>query len=97
MSKDNIKTGRDLAYWERNQLVAFLSKLYPAWLIEHPTEDVNWEENWRWIVLIELPTGQATWHIHISEIEYFSHLEVSKTKKWDGHTTMEKYKRIREC
>lgn len=26
------KEGKDLVYWERNQLVAHLSKLYPSWL-----------------------------------------------------------------
>jgi hypothetical protein len=33
---------------------------------------------------IELPTGQVTWHLPQHPIE------------WDGHTTAEKYQRIRE-
>lgn len=43
------------------------------------------EEEPEWpVVYIELPTGQVSWHMpqHI--------------KKWDGHTTEEKYKRVDE-
>jgi hypothetical protein len=97
------------AYWERNQLVAALSKIYPAWLARHP-EGEEWEDDWRWIVFVEIPTKelenkyeqggrevklkrQLSWHIHDSELEYFSHLK-EKPNTWDGHTTEEKYRRL---
>lgn len=49
------KEGKDLIYWERNQLVAHLSKIYPSWLEKHPLEDTHWENDWRNIIFIETP------------------------------------------
>ncbi len=88
---------KDIAYAERDQLVAALSKLFPSHLERHPDEDTTWEDAWRWIVMVQLPTGQASWHIHDSELPIFAHLVrdiVHHT--WDGHTTEEKYKRLAE-
>lgn len=36
------------------------------------------------VVFIELPTGQVSWHVPQHEVV------------WDGHTTEEKYQRIKE-
>lgn len=82
---------KDNAYWERDQLVAALSKLYPAWLGYH---DGEWEDYWRTIVYINLPTGQVSWHIHDSEKGFFAHLDPG-LEEWDGHDTKEKYRRLR--
>ena len=90
------KEGKDLAYWERNQLVAHLSKIYPSWLEKHPAEDVTWEVEWRNIVVIETPGGQCSWHIHDSEICYFQHLTFREGSSWDGHSMEEKYKRLKK-
>lgn len=49
------KEGKDLAYWERNQLVAHLSKINTSWLQKHPLNDLQWEKEWRNIVFIETP------------------------------------------
>lgn len=84
---------KNIAYRERNQLVAFLSKLYPSHLAEHPIEDENWEKDWRTIICIHSPAGQLTWHIHDSEADLFFHLGDGHNH-WDGHTTEEKYKRL---
>lgn len=81
------------AYSERNRLVSALSKVFPSSIERHPDDDLEWENDWRWIVFIDLPTGQATWHIHDSEIPLFKHLEI-KGRKWDGHTNDEKYARL---
>lgn len=81
------------AYKERDMLVCALSKLFPAHLARHSEEDKEWEDDWRWIVYIELPTGQVSWHIHDSEREMFNHLEVGENK-WDGHNTERKYERL---
>lgn len=91
---------KDGAYRERDQLVAALSKIYPAWLERHPKEDEAWEDEWRWIVFVEIPTkdgrpGQLSWHIHDSELSYFDNLERRQGNSWDGHTTEEKYERLR--
>ena len=85
---------KDGAYSERNKLVSALSKLFPSWLEQHPEEDEEWEDDWRTIVFIQLPTGQASWHLHDSEINQFFHLEKKVGNSWDGHTTEEKYKRL---
>lgn len=88
-----ITDQKDGAYRERDALVCALSKVFPAHLCRHPEEDREWEDDWRWIVCVHLPTGQATWHIHDSERPHFDHLTVSQGH-WDGHTTEEKYQRL---
>ena len=106
--KDFEPFSKDQAYWERNQLILALSKLYPSWMELHPLEDENWDKDWRHIVIIlitafngveiqgrKLTTPeQLTWHIHDSEVPYFSHLELKSGNSWDGHTTEEKYERL---
>lgn len=89
-----LQRSKDGAYSERDNLVAALSKLFPASLERHDPSDTTWEDDWRWIVFIELPTGQASWHIHNSELPMFDHLIRETGIKWDGHTTEEKYDRL---
>lgn len=84
---------KDAAYAERDRLVCALSKVFPSYLSRHAEDDVEWENDWRWIVTIDLPTGQASWHIHDSEREWFAHLE-ARPNAWDGHSTEEKYRRV---
>ena len=89
-----LQSWRDKAgevYRERDQLVAALSKHYDAHLSWHAAED--WEDAWRNIVCIHLPTGQVTWHIHESELHLFDHLYM-QAGHWDGHGTPEKYRRL---
>lgn len=50
---------KDNAYWERNQLVSALSKVFPAHLAKHPEDDGEWEEDWRTIVVIKLPLDKC--------------------------------------
>jgi len=104
---------KDQAYWERNQLVAALSKIYPATLGKHPISDKSWDKEWRNIVYITIPVRcmprgfapecyqaygvqelQLSWHIHNDDTVYFKHLKRDLTK-WDGHTTDEKYERLK--
>jgi hypothetical protein len=85
---------KDAVYAERNRLVAALSKLLPSHLARHPDTDTSWEDDWRWIVVVNVPAGQMTWHIHDSEREMFNHLDVRADFAWDGHTTDEKYRRL---
>lgn len=79
------------AYWERNQLVALLATMFPAYV--HRTDIEGWDPEWHGCVTIELPTGQASWHFHDREAEMFSWLPPFKGE-WDGHTTPVKYNRI---
>ena len=87
--------GKDLAYWERNQLVAYLSKLFKAWIEKHPDKDKLWDPNWRNIIFIDFPEGLFSWHIHDSEVHYFSHLEFKHGNSWDGSSSEKKYKMLR--
>lgn len=87
-----LKAQKDGAYAERNKLVAALSKIFPASVERHEGED--WEDDWRNVVYIDLPTGQASWHIHDSEVKFFEHLPFGEGRKWDGHTNDEKYQRV---
>ena len=54
-SYDELEKQKDNAYWERNQLVSALSKLFPAHLAKHEPEDKDWDDDWRTIVVIKLP------------------------------------------
>lgn len=85
--------GKDNAYRERNHLVRVLTRLYDAHLSRHPDDDKDWENDWRWIVCVHTPAGQACWHIHDSEVSSFQHLNV-RPNDWDGHSTEEKYARL---
>lgn len=87
-----MKTPADIAYNERNRLVALLAKLYPSSLEIDDCE----EPEWQWVVFINLPTGQASWHIHESELYLFSHVQRLNGTTWDGHSNQEKYRRIEQ-
>jgi hypothetical protein len=85
----------DAVYAERDQLVAALTKMFPSHLVRHEGDD--WEDEWRWVACLHLPTGQVTWHIHDRELPWFSHLNAHtapEMQHWDGHTTEEKYQRV---
>jgi len=91
----SLMAAKDNAYRERDLLVCALSKLFRSHLGRHPDDDTEWENDWRWIVFIDLPTGQASWHIHDSELHLFEHLTHHiGPSSWDGHTTEEKYNRL---
>lgn len=86
------------AYNERDRCVALIARManalgYRAGLGEHPREDVSWDHDWRTIVFVDLPAGQASWHIHDSERPLFVALD-AYSGQWDGHSTEEKYRRV---
>lgn len=91
---EDLRIGKNEAYAERNKLVCVLSKIFPAWLGRHEETDLNWGKEWFNIVYIQMPTGQVSWHIHEDLMPLFAHLELDLSKKWDGHTTDEKYERL---
>jgi hypothetical protein len=109
---EQLEKEKNQAYWERNQLVAALSKIFPSHLAKHPESDKEWDKDWRTIVVIYLPADknkefaglkdspicdyQMTWHIHDHDIPMFDHLNYDYFYCWDGHSTEEKYKRLRK-
>lgn len=83
----------DRVYRERSQIIAALSKVFPAWIasVDDP------EPNFNSAVYISLPTGQVSWHIRDDERdEFFTHLARQEEYGWDGHDTEEKYRRLNE-
>lgn len=87
-----VGSNLNAAYRERAHLVALLAAQYPAELREDPEdEDGQWS-----IVYIDLPTGQASWHIHPRDMDLFPHVKFGTDAEWDGHSTDEKYRRIDE-
>jgi len=97
--RDRYRRRKDEAYDERNRVVALMLRMAIAlgWRagigthVDVPGED--WDPEWRTIVTVDLPTGQASWHVHDSQ----AHLFVGLPKYegvWDGHTTSEKYGRV---
>lgn len=81
----------DNAYWERNRLVAILSRLYPSG--RAITDIEGWDAEWHNCIYIDTPKGQLSWHIHDNEMVQFASLPEYKGT-WDGHTTEEKYRRL---
>lgn len=79
-------------YEERNNLVLALSKIFPSCIgLDSDAEHLEWS----YVVAIDLPTGQVTWHVHADKIDRdFQHLEINPDFVWDGHTTEEKYERL---
>lgn len=83
--------GADAVYVERNQVVAALSKLFPAG--QKRTRIGGLDDAWHNCVYIDLPTGQVSWHFHDRDAEIFAHLPQYEGE-WDGHDTPEKYRRV---
>jgi hypothetical protein len=84
-------SAKDVAYLERNQVVAALANLFPSGTARTSIE--GWDPEWHGCVYIDLPTGQASWHYHDSQAYLFANLPPYKGK-WDGHDTPEKYRRL---
>jgi hypothetical protein len=76
-------------YRERAHLVAHLATLYPATMADDP-QDPDWR-----IVYLDTPAGQWSWRIAHSDLDLFGHVP-DGAMEWDGHTTDEKYRRMRE-
>ncbi len=83
------------AYTERNRLVALLARQYPSSLEPNPdTRATEIKDGWNWIVFVDLPTGQASWHLHDRDLNEFTGVPREQGRKWDGHTTPVKWQRV---
>lgn len=98
---EEARSAKDAAYSERNQCVAFMAKMARAlgWTVFrglHDEADAAWERDWRTIVFIIVPgAGQLSWHFHDSELPLVQDLPRADGNHWDGHTTEQKYERMR--
>lgn len=70
------------AYLERNYLAAALARLYPSGL--RRTNIPGWNPEWRGCCMIDLPTGQISYHYHDSHAHLFAGLP-TYSGEWDGH------------
>lgn len=83
-------------YRERAHLVAHLAALWPS--VIHLDE--GGDPDYR-VVIISTTKGQMSWHIHVDDMDLFRHVpsyDASNRTKllvWDGHTTEQKYERLR--
>lgn len=77
-------------YRERAHLVAFLTTVYPS--VGAYNDPVEPEFC---IVYVETPAGQMSWHICPDDMDLFEGLPLVDSHVWDGHSTEEKYRRLR--
>lgn len=89
-------TPLDLAYYQRNALACILAQAINA--MDEPRRagvghDPSQPPEWQTTVILELPTGQVSFHIHERERHLFERLP-KYPGHWDGHTDSEKWLRL---
>lgn len=86
----------DEVYTERAHLVALLASLHPSY--RTPAVDIS-EPGW-WLVVMYVGTQQMSWHFSPADAYLIAHVQVVPATdwrvRWDGHTTAQKYARIRQ-
>jgi hypothetical protein len=87
---------KDQAYRERNDCVLMMAKMASAlgWTCGLGVDEGEPDPEWQYVVYIETPQGQLSWHLPAREIDDFLFLP-AYVKAWDGHTSEEKYARMR--
>ena len=94
--RDEAREEREGAYRERNQVVAWASRLsIAAGYVVRVTKTAidGWDVAWHNCAYVMTPTGQASWHFHDDDAPLFADLPHGEVV-WDGHTTLEKYDRL---
>jgi hypothetical protein len=80
-------------YTERANLLAYLATQFPAAIAFNDPDEPDWA-----VLYLETPRGQMSWHLAPWDLGLFSgHVHVMDSEEivWDGHTTEEKYGRLR--
>jgi hypothetical protein len=82
-------------YAERAHLVRALTHLFPAVLSSSDASEPDWP-----VIYLATPAGQLSWHLAADDLHLFAHVPLvpvtDARAQWDGHTTPEKYRRLRE-
>jgi hypothetical protein len=97
-ARQRAEEERDAVYRERAQLLALLAT-HPAvhTAVLAPADDID-EPGWH-LLYLHTPAGQLSWHIHPRDAALFASVEQVTASdpraQWDGHTTGEKYDRVR--
>lgn len=76
-------------YRERAALTALLAACYPSTLGHTDPQEPDWA-----VLIVNMPSGQAAWHISPDDMDLFGHVDRTDVDLWDGHTTAQKYERI---
>lgn len=88
---------RDGAYRERAQLLAWIAFLHDGHAFITTATDID-EPGWQ-LLFLHVAGRQLSWHIHPRDAELFAHIQEvpagHPAVQWDGHTTEQKYERIR--
>lgn len=89
---------RDGAYRERTHLLAWLATLHAPHAVLAPALDIDDEDGWH-LLFLNVAGRQLSWHISPRDMDLLKHVERvdvgDPRAQWDGHTTAEKYQRIR--
>lgn len=88
----------DSVYRERAHLTAYLAAQHPSWLVlDGDPEEPGW-----YVLYVLAPTGQMSWHVSPEDVDLFDHVRRITPEGfqeahggWDGHTTADKYERLR--
>lgn len=82
----------DSVYRERAHLVALLATAYPSHIGHNDPAEPEWA-----VITVEGPTGQMSWHVSPEDMDLFRHVRptTAADAPWDGHSTDEKYDRLR--
>ncbi|MFT2014627.1 hypothetical protein ACMA1D_02080 [Streptomyces sp. 796.1] len=90
---EQAEAERDAAYRERAHLIAYLAALHPSHIGPTDPTAPDWP-----VLIVETPAGQMSWHIAPRDADLVEHVEPTggTHQGWDGHTTEEKYRRLRE-
>lgn len=86
--------GETSVYRERAELIALVASMYPAVMAYSDPAEPDWP-----VIYVETPSGQLSWHLSKDDLPLFPHVQVVEAydarARWDGHTTEEKYRRVR--
>lgn len=77
-------------YRERAHLLALLATAYPAVIATSDPNTPDWP-----VLTVTTPAGQMCWHIDAADAHLFAHVPTADPPAWDGHTTDQKYARLR--
>jgi hypothetical protein len=80
-------------YRERSRLIAFLASRFNCSL--EPARDCEDDPDFNWVLYVDMPTGQVSWHIADWDLDLFDFVKRNEGRVWDGHDNDEKYKRIK--
>lgn len=78
-------------YRERAHLVAYLAAVHPSSIAHSDPTTPDWP-----VVTVETEHGQMSWHIAPDDVDLFDPIDPETPAfPWDGHSTDEKYARLR--